>query len=212
MKKYLVLTLLFASLFSNSFSQDNERKFQKFKGLISLGYAAFPGNSDIKSGFIFSLEPKYGIMDQLYVGARVELNILAKELKNSNGTSDGDVKVKVYESFVATADYYFTKDFKVRPFVSLGGGAYYVASANTQYDYNTSDGTNATIKFGGLARVGVDLRHFNIAVEYNLVPKSKATYTAYNSSTGNYVDVTEISKNSYIGIKAGYFFGGGNRK
>ena len=210
MKKILFVVVLFAAA-TRCYAQDDERMFKKFKGEVSLGYAAFPGNSDIKKGFIFALEPKFAVLDQLAIGGRFETTLLGKEVASVNGYDEDDIKLKIYESFNVTADFYFTNNYNVRPFVGAGAGLYLVSSATSQYDYNTDDGTNTSTKFGGLIRAGVELRHFRIGIEYNLVPKSSASYDYFDTVSGNYITTLEESKNSYIGFKAGFCFGGGPR-
>jgi hypothetical protein len=213
MKKIVSLTTMLFAFATLSFAQGGERQFQKFKGEISLGYATFPGNSSIKSGFIFALEPKFLIMDELALFGRFETNLLFKEYTTTDayGYTSDEVKLKIYESFNVGAEYYFTKNYKVRPFAGVGGGVFLVAAANSEHDYNTTDGSATKVKFGGLARIGVEVTHFRFAVEYNLIPNIKANYDDVDNN-GNYIVRTDVIKNSYIGIKAGVCFGGGPKE
>jgi outer membrane protein X len=214
MKKLLFASAILLAFLSSASAQDGERKFQKFKGEISGGYGYFPG-SDVKSGFLFALEPKYGIMDQLYIGGKFET---ALQYGNINaidytygGTYNYDI-VKIYESLSITADYYFTNNFSVRPFVGVGGGVHLVNITNTGVDYSTYDGTSTKIFFGGLARVGVEIQRFRLGFEYNLNANTKSGHDEYNSTTNSYETIYDLSKNSYVAIKAGVFFGGGPRE
>lgn len=210
MKKLLFVSAILFAFATSSFAQDAEREFQKFKGGISLGYASFPGNSSIKSGFIFAVEPEFLVLDQLAIFGRLETTLLFKEYKSydSYGYESDDVKLKFYESFNVGGEFYFTKNYNLRPFVGVGGGIFLVSAATSEYTYNnTYDGSATKVRFGAMARAGVEIKHFRLGVEYNVIPSIKATYDAYDNN-GNYYTATDVIKNSYIGIKAGFRFGG----
>jgi len=66
----------------------------------------------------------------------------------------------------------------------------------------TTDGTSSGNKFGGMIRAGVETGHFRAGIEYNLVP-STTLKDSYDPNK------TEKSKNGYLGIKIGFFLGGG---
>src|SRR4051812_32959850 len=150
MKKLLfACAILFA--FDVAKAQDGGRIFKKFKGNVSIGYANFPGNNSntgIKNGFVFSLEPKYAVLDQLALGLRIETILLGKGGTSTVGgtTANDNLTLKVYGTYLLTADFYFTNNYKLRPFVGAGGGIYYAATASTLYD---DPNTNShTTKFG----------------------------------------------------------------
>ncbi len=209
MKKLFFVAALLCSLALHSNAQDGERQFHKFKGEVSLGYANFPGNSDIKSGFLFALEPRYMILDQLAVGGRFETNILFKNVKTYDGygNKDENIKIKVYQSFCLTSEFYFTKNPKFRPFIGAGGGLFLLSAATSEHEYlDDEDGSSTKLKFGGLLRAGVEIGLMRIAIEYNMVPKTFSSYEYYDNSVGNYLIAHDISKNSYIGAKIGFCF------
>lgn len=189
-------------------TQDKERIFKEFKGDAGVGYALFPGNAEIKHGLIFAIEPKYLVLDQLAIGFRYELDVLFKEVKTLDfyGNYAKDRKVKVYESFGLTSEFYFTNNYKCRPFIGAGAGVFLVSST-TPHQYNSidddSDVTKA--KFGGFARGGIEIKHFRVALEYNFVPKTRETEIYYDSQ-GNYHYQSYKFKNAYIGIKLGFSF------
>ena len=58
-----------------------------------------------------------------------------------------------------------------------------------------------------MIRGGIEMSHFRLGLEYNIVPKT--TFTGYNSN-GDEAKLT--SKNGYIGIKIGVCIGGGPRQ
>ncbi|MFL5741101.1 MAG: hypothetical protein ACJ75B_12840, partial [Flavisolibacter sp.] len=101
--------------------------------------------------------------------------------------------VKAAGSYLLTADYYINTN-KFRPFVGVGAGMFSTAAAKV--DVNSQTGTEevtAGNSFGATPRVGFEYGHFRAAVEYNYAGK-----------------VGSIS-NNYLGIKIGFFVGGGRR-
>jgi outer membrane protein W len=99
--------------------------------------------------------------------------------------------------------YYFNNN-NFRPFVGVGFGLFNVASASVSSAnggevYEAIDES----KFGFYPRVGFDAGHFTLSLDYNLVGAS----TSKSTSSNNTIE----SKNSYIGIRLGGFFGGGRK-
>jgi hypothetical protein len=90
--------------------------------------------------------------------------------------------------------YYFNNN-NFRPFVGLGFGMFNLASTSVSVDVgggsNVSGEIAAATKFGFYPRVGFDAGHFQLSLDYNIVPETNGI------------------KNSYIGIRFGGFFGGG---
>lgn len=184
-------------------AQDGERIFKRFKGDVSLGYAA-PLGPGSNGGMLFAMEPKLAIIDQLAVGLRIEAAVMAK----FSGTDIyGDPQVsdaKGSGSYVATADYYFTNNYSFRPFIGGGAGVFSLVFDDSNYD---DDVVTAT-KFGGLIRVGGEVKHFRFGVEYNFIPATEVNSYSYDN-LGNPITTKMSLKNSYIGIKLGVCFGGG---
>jgi outer membrane protein W len=116
--------------------------------------------------------------------------------------SNTEVDVKAAGSYLATADYYLTEN-TVRPFAGAGVGIFSLASASAD---NNSGSVGASSKFGGLVRAGVEISHFRLGVEYNLVPST--TVTVFDGSS----TYESKAKNGYIGIKIGAVIGGGKIK
>lgn len=211
MKRSLFVFIVFIVSAAISYAQDGERLFRKFKGEISFGYARFSKDNDIKNGFAIALEPKFMILDQLAIGGRLESVLLGRNIHTSNGYSDDEnFRIKAYQSLIAIAEFYFTKDYSVRPFAGGGGGLYTLIASST--DVGTSGTYNdenrkRKFKAGGMLRAGVEIRHFRIGFEYNFIPNTSSTY--YNSSG---FLVRETSKNAYFSAKLGFCFGGGPYK
>jgi outer membrane protein X len=194
MKKIVLSILLLATVaIANA-----QYEFKPFKVDVSLGYA-IPGGEGAKGGVLFVVEPKYAVIPEVSVGLRIEAAVMARGRADATG-ANSEVDVKAAGSYLATGDYYFTSS-SVRPFAGLGLGIYSLAAASTEDDgASVSSGS----KFGQMVRAGVELSHFRVGVEYNIVPK---TTMEYINSTG--VKTTTSMKNGYIGIKLGFCIGGG---
>ncbi|HEY4149562.1 MAG TPA: hypothetical protein VGM41_11560 [Chitinophagaceae bacterium] len=196
MKKLL---FLFLAVLCFNFSQ--AQTFNPFKVDLAVG-AAIPNGSGAKGGVLLSLEPKYAVISRLSVGLRIEAAIMARGYVSGDGSS-ASASVSAAASYIATSDYYYTNSF-FRPFSGVGLGLYRFASASIDNSGNDV-GTAAGSKFGTMVRSGFELGHFRFAVEYNIIGKNTQTYI--DGSTGDKYTVS--SKNSYMGIKLGFFFGGG---
>jgi outer membrane protein W len=177
------------------------QNFKPFKVDVSTGYA-IPGGKGAKGGILFSLEPKYAVIPNLSVGLRFEAAIMARGYSDQTG-SNAEVDVKAAGSYLATADYYLTEN-TVRPFAGAGVGLFSLASASA--DNNGGSAGASGSKFGGLVRAGVEISHFRLGLEYNLVPATTVTVFDGNST------YESKAKNGYIGIKIGAVIGGGKIK
>ncbi|MBC7889547.1 MAG: hypothetical protein H7Z13_16840 [Ferruginibacter sp.] len=197
MKKFLIISAIFAMAFSTKTNaQDEDAAFKPFKVDVSGGYALPIGGSGSKGGFLFAIEPKYAVMPQLSLGLRVEAAITISGIQ-SNGDVYSNASAKAASSYLATGDYYFSNnDF--RPFIGAGAGIYQTAGVSLADD-NTNTATGS--KFGGIIRGGFEYKHGRFGVEYNLVGKTVSPKTTTSESY-------EI-KNAYIGIKFGVCIGGG---
>ncbi|MGV3557028.1 outer membrane beta-barrel protein [Larkinella arboricola] len=180
------------------------QEFKPFKVNVSLGYAR-PAGSGVSAGLLTSLEPKYGITDNLDLGLRAEVAVMARAI-TVNG-QDGDVSAKGMGSYLLTGTYYFSQN-NFRPYVGLGAGLYSIAGTSVTITDGQIEGENpddytveATNKFGAMARIGFKASHFNLGVEYNIVPTSKSDVL------GQAIN----SQNAYLGIKLGVDIGGGRK-
>jgi len=183
MKKiYLAAIAIGAVIFGNA---QTERTFKPFKVDIALGYA-LPSGSGSKAGALFAIEPKYALNDNLTLGLRMEGAATAQGTVVNGEMNQGNVKLS--SSYLATADYFFNTN-RFRPFVGAGAGIYSNASANL--DAQTSDEVKTGSRFGFAPRAGFELGHFRTAIEYNVAGKTAS------------VD------HNYLGIKLGFFIGGG---
>lgn len=159
--------------------------YKPFKVDFATGYA-IPGGSGSKGGVLFAIEPKYSINDQLTFGLRFEAAVMARATVDQNGElTQGEVKGSA--SYLATGDYYFNTN-KFRPFAGAGLGIYKTAGASVD---QTTEDAQVGSKFGFAPRAGFEFGHFRFALEYNAVGK------------------TGSISNNYLGIKLGFFAGGG---
>lgn len=178
-----------------------QTSFKPFKVDLSTGYA-IPGGKGAKGGILFAIEPKYAVIPNLSVGLRFEAAVMARGFADQNGNA-AEVDVKAAGSYLATADYYLTNN-TVRPFAGAGLGLFSLASASANDNGGSAGATGS--KFGGLVRAGVEISHFRLGVEYNLVPQTTVTVIDGNST------YESKAKNGYIGIKIGAVIGGGKIK
>jgi outer membrane protein W len=184
MKKIMLCALI---LVSAVISNAQSTVFKPFKVDLALGYAV-PAGSGSKAGFLFAVEPRYAVNDNITLGLRMEAAVMARANVNAAGDRF-DADVKASGSYVLTGDYYFNTN-SFRPFAGLGAGVYTIAAA-----YGDSNGevveVAASSKLGAMPRIGFEAGHFRMAVEYNMVAKSGSV------------------NNNYLGIKIGAFIGGG---
>jgi outer membrane protein X len=196
MKKLLLFTVILLSI---HFAKAQE--FSPFKVDLAVG-GAIPQGSGAKGGVLFALEPKYAVISRLSVGLRLEAAIMARGFVASDG-SYASADVSASASYMVTGDYYYSNR-TFRPFTGIGIGAYSFANATIN---NQTVGTSSGAKFGTMVRSGFEVSHFRFAVEYNIVGKN--TQSVDDGSGGK---TTITSKNSYMGVKIGFFIGGGRRK
>lgn len=183
MKKFFMTALsIGAVVFTNA---QTEQTFKPFKVDIALGYAV-PSGSGSKGGALFAIEPKYALNDNLTVGLRLEAAATAQGTVVNGEMDQGNVKVS--SSYLATADYFFNTN-RFRPFVGAGAGIYSNASANL--GAQSSEDVKSGSKFGFAPRAGFEIGHFRTALEYNVAGK------------------TATVNHNYLGIKLGFFIGGG---
>src|SRR5918993_948882 len=185
--------------------QDGDRIFKRFKGDVSLGYAA-PIGSSSNGGVVFAMEPKFAVMDELSLGLRMEAAVTAK-FSGTDIYGDAEVdNAKAFGSYLATADYYFTNNYPFRPFIGAGLGVFEVYD-----DENTlTEDPVTSVKFGGIVRTGMEIYHFRLGIEYNFIPTTNINSYTYDNM-GNMITTKVASKNAYVGIKLGFVFGGAPR-
>jgi outer membrane protein X len=189
MKKVLFVALAIAMI---SISSVNAQSYKPFK--VGLGFLyAVPTGEGAGGGIGFYLEPKYNINDKFDAGLLIESALLAQAATDLTSASISGVT-----SYSITGDYMLGSG-KVRPFIGTGIGIYSLGSIDVPTDINMQTGAVTTAsyslgsKFGFSPRVGINLSHFQIELQYHII-------------TGQ--DKNLMSKN-YLAIKMGIEFGGG---
>jgi hypothetical protein len=183
--------------------------YKPFKVNLSIGAAVPASNGG--GGVLFSIEPKYGINDQIDVGVRFEGAAIARNVVANGNTSSGDAQLA--SSFILTGNYFLSNE-RFRPFIGLGAGIYGIAgtgftATSGTGGTSTNGNINAASVFGGMGRVGFKTGHFVLGIEYNLIPNSNSV--VYDSNGTNKIGTSVQSKNSYAGFKVGFDIGGGRR-
>jgi outer membrane protein X len=165
MKNLLFVTVLLLGIFT-AHAQDNDRIFNPWKVDLSLG-AAIPQGQGSKGGGLFVLEPKYAVVDQFWVGLRIEAAVMARSFAYSDGSSSS-TSVSASASYLVTGDFYFTTT-NFRPFIGGGAGFFRLASATVDGYSGSSSDIASTAKFGAMLRAGFEIGHFRMGAEYNLI-------------------------------------------
>lgn len=201
MKKTFLVTFLICAAVSVNYAQydqDYARDFKPFKVGIGIGYAV-PGTGEgAGGGFLGYLEPAYRATDEVLVGLRLEGAFMVRGVKGvANRDVSGDASSVA--SYTLNTQYYFNNN-EVRPFVGAGVGLFSLAAAkfNTAANDPGADDVGAETRFGFYPRLGVDVGHFNLTLDYNVIPPTDVP-------GGGEV------KNNYLGIRAGVSIGGGKQ-
>lgn len=186
----LAFTLLVTSV---GYAQD----YRKFKVGVGLGYASAGGYGS-SGGAIITFEPAYRIQDNLSIGLRMESALITRGY--SQTFSSASIDVAAIGSFTLNGQYYFNNN-AFRPFAGVGLGLYSMADvkADASSGGSSTQVAAAESKFGFYPRVGFDYHHFTMSADYNVIPPTKDIFGA-----GEF-------KNSYFGIRLGFFIGGGKK-
>lgn len=159
------------------------QEYKKFKVGLGFGYA-MPGGAGAKGGVLLYMEPAYRINDKLQAGLRLEGAIIV-----SGGAGGGSASA--LGSYTLNGQYYFNNN-NFRPFAGLGLGLFDVASGSAK---DTKTGKDLVLAggtvFGFYPRVGFDLGHLTMSLDYNIV-------TAKSPIKAN-----------YLGVRMGFNIGGG---
>lgn len=192
MKKLVTLCLCLITLTASA------QQLKPFKINGSIGLAT-PASQQQKAGFLFSIEPKYGLTDHIDVGIRIEVayltRIIDEQLLQMESLQKG-----ASTSYLLTGTYLFSKG-RTRPYFTAGVGNYrvYATSYQTPSPQNIYITTAPVSRLGGMLGLGVKIGHVTLSAEYNLVANS-TTHTPSFKLT---------NQNSYLGLKAGIDIGGG---
>jgi hypothetical protein len=161
----------------------NAQEYRKFKVGLGTGFT-ITGSAEPGdyTGVQFAIEPVYHINDDFTLGLRLAF---------------ADTHISIFGtgrpigSYALNSQYYFGNK-KFRPTVGAGVGWFVITS------YYYIDTKYSITKFGFYPRAGFEYGHFYMAMEYNFIPPSEEGY---------YDNI----KNSYFGMRLGFFIGGGRK-
>ena len=191
--KKIIVCMLFAVMAIGAFAQEEG----KIRGGLNIG-AAIP---DGGGGVCLDINLGYNLKDNMNVGIRWGTAGMAKvDPLGETGSVSANI------NFLGTYNYYFSSGTSpIAPFVGGGLGLYTVAAIAAGAGYTVDAGN----RFGGMLTAGVEAGKFRLTLEYNIVPSSAVNVT---STPGSLVIKNDKIKNSYLGITAGFYIGGGKWK
>lgn len=166
--------------------QAQERQYKSFKVEIAGG-VAIPTSGRV--GYLVSLEPKYAINEQISVGLRNEsFTVFQKPFGNLS--TIGTLTVRSYS---LTSDRYFNLAGRKRLSAGVAVGIYqYARGTANREDYKPlTHGDFSPIQLGLAPRIGLELSHLRLGLEYNFM-----------------LDQPDQSIN-YFSAKVGLIIGGG---
>ncbi|MGB3800912.1 MAG: hypothetical protein WA952_13940 [Lewinella sp.] len=160
-KSILSLLLVFILSGAATAQSNNYRMFEW--DLLRIGYA-IPGGERFAGGLALGTEVRYNATDNISVGFRPEVAVYTSNLENDV------IDVGAAGSYVLTGDYYLRSEGGFRPFGGLGIGSFGGASVTVETSDDTidEDDVEAGQAFGIVPRVGLELGHFRVSLEYNL--------------------------------------------
>lgn len=177
MKKLCILFFLSVVVNMVISAQEYKKfKFGIFYGLTlsgTNGYGTAPG-------FLGAFEADFLLNDRLAIGIRDEFAVT-------------EMGYYFYFSGVGSFTFlgqYYLSTRRFRPFVGAGFGFY------SSEDYYDESGNISP--FGFYPRLGFDVGHFSMSMDYNVILLPKAL---------QHQDITD----SYLGIRLGVFIGGGKK-
>ena len=190
------------------------QNFKKFRVGIGVGYAK-PSGSGSKAGGLAYIEPSYRLSDAISLGFRMESAAVARGMSGSSIDKE-NINLSTQSSYTLNAQYYLgTNNF--RPFLGIGLGLFSLSAMKT--DVIVVDGidwtgqgqpqthtesvslSDAQSKLGFYPRLGFDLGHLTLSIDYNFIPNTKTTVSGSDASF----------RNNYLGVRLGANFGGGRK-
>ncbi|MBD2757398.1 hypothetical protein [Spirosoma validum] len=122
---------------------------------------------------------------------------------NANSTSE----LKAVGSALLTGNYFLT-NARFRPFLGAGIGVFSLAQTELSISKGGQEQSKSVLaggnKLGGLIRAGFKTGHFQLSLDYNLIPNTVGVAVFNNGQVYGFV-----SKSSYFDINFGLAIGGG---
>lgn len=170
--------------------------YKPFRIDLMAGGAVIPSNI-ISGGVLLQVEPRYAFHSRLNSGLRLQGAGLVRSFYTVTVDQQKvQADLSLMGSTLLTTDYYFSPS-DLRPFAGVGGGVYWYNNASFKGDAGANTDpleTGSGVKGGFMLRAGLEAFHMRIAAEYNFVGKTGRT------------------RNSYFGLTAGFYLGGGKRE
>ncbi|MFZ4582606.1 MAG: hypothetical protein ACOYM7_08140 [Paludibacter sp.] len=147
--------------------------------------------------------------DNINVGVKFGGAFMVRDMQELSSTT-ATATMHLSSNSMIVGDYYFHDGrSSFAPFLGAGLGSYSIW--DIKMDYNTSENINYTYNefplpartIGAAVRGGFELGRLRLAMEYNMIPRTK-TYDA-----ANIMQEVGTSANSYLTINIGFYFGGG---
>ena len=170
-----------------------------FGGATILDQEAYGGN--------ISIEPKFNALDNLALGARVDVMIGGGGDLGGEGEDDGvSVKQHVAVGTMLKADYFLTRG-SVRPWVGVGLGRYAIVGQDADTSGDVEVKQNAGSYFGVAPQVGVELGGFRLSATYN---KILGAEVEVRQQVGGEIEKKKYSQD-YVTFELGFRIGGRRR-
>jgi len=183
-----ILLLLLTSLCYVVDATAQQRQFKPFKVELASGIG-IPSSGRV--GYLLALEPKYALTDQISIGLRSE-SLVIYQKPFANLTTIGTLAIRSYS---LTGDRYVELGGRKRLSLGMAAGIYQYALGTANYeDYKslTRDAFSA-VQFGIAPRLGLELSHLKLGVDYNVVLRRSNQPVRIN----------------YVSAKVGLVIGGG---
>ena len=141
-----------------------DRQYKPFKVEIAGGIG-IPASGRV--GYLLSIEPKYALDDQLSIGLRNESFVIFQK-PFGNLSTIGTLSIRSY-SF--TSDRYINLSGRKRLSAGAAAGIYqYARGTANRDDYKSLTRDKfSTLQLGLAPRIGLELSHFRMGIEYTFV-------------------------------------------
>lgn len=141
--------------------------------IARIGIAAPTSGDRFDSGMYVGTELRYNLLDNLSFGFRTELSFFvdSKEVKRD----EDNVDVGLSHTIGLTTDYYFSSTSSRRAFVGLAICNYSTGTVRYEDDDSFLVDDKISNSFGILPRVGYELGHLRLELQYNLPFNKNAT-------------------------------------
>jgi hypothetical protein len=204
MRGFLLVALV--SLVGARAAHAESEHFEQIRADGGLGVSK--AHLDDRGGISLIAEVKAMVHDDLSIGGRVEIAMIYGGVI---GMDELPLDFTLAGSGLVKAELYLpgSQSSIVRPFVSLGVGAYTIGSHQVQDGPNTSGIATAIGRYVGAApQVGIDIGRVRIAATYNAI--LGATLEVHDRA-GTAEEITRVSQN-YLTLELSFRFAGGRKQ